>query len=106
MNTDIQLETGAGAELPWEPAATLSAVKAAMAQGWCTIALETDRLLVVKGDHHSVAEAFAAGHQIVLADHADLKRIATLHRRELVVRTEPFSHIRGYFPSLGALTCA
>ena len=67
---------------------------------WYAIALEPDRLLAVKLDSTSAAEAWLAGREVVLAEHTGLERMAALDQRKLVVRTGPFSHIRRYFPPL------
>jgi hypothetical protein len=69
-----------------------------MATHWYTVALESDTLLAVEVDYRGAAEALAAGHQVVLADRADLAHIAARRQRELVVRAAPFSHIHRFFP--------
>ena len=71
-----------------------------MNKHWYAIALEPNRLLAVKVDSTSAAEAWLAGHEVILAEHMDLARMAALDQRKLVVRTRPFSHIRRYFPPL------
>jgi hypothetical protein len=76
----------------------------AMNKDWYTIVWEPNRLLAVKVDSTSAAEAWLAGREVVLAEHVGLARMAALDHRNLVVRTRPLSHIHRYFPPLKETT--
>lgn len=73
-----------------------------MSDNWYVIDLRDDRIHAVEVPRGEGESWNRRGLVLTKTAEEDLRLFASRTGRELLIRRGPFSHVRGYFPNLGA----